>query len=252
MKKIIVYFLMIFACKSLLSGKEDTKYYAEFFISKETLKYFSNKEKAKEEIKSIILNCYNQVWEIFENNKEKICDEEIRATIELFGLKLLTHDKKMEIDFELDKSYIEYHKAKREPGFFTIQKLKNEAQDVNGESDNRVDLQDENERKIAIIRILNGLGDCTMKHLKYVNPRTDCEYEHMLTHSECFRKVSKHTLLSPGSGIIMKINGEQRDQVNYKMVVICLNIKSPEARMTKTGTITKIVASGKSKNTHIP
>ena len=188
MRKIIGYFLIILTCTFLVAVEENNKYNAGFYISDETLTNFQNMEKAKEEIKSIILNYYNQVWEYFEKNQEKICDEEIRAAIELFRLKLLTHDKKIDIWFDFDEKYVEYHKARREPGFFTIQKLKNEAQDVNGECLNFIDSENQNERKFATINILNGLGDYTMRHLKYVNPRTDCEYKHMLMHYECFHE----------------------------------------------------------------
>jgi len=99
MIKKIVQFFIILTCTFLLIGKEveNNKYNAKFEMSDEALKNFQNKDGAKDEIRSIILNYYNQVWEIFENNKEKICDEEIRAVIELFGLKQLNHYKKVEI-----------------------------------------------------------------------------------------------------------------------------------------------------------
>jgi hypothetical protein len=128
MRKIIGYFLIILTYTFLVAEKGNNKYHAEFYISDKTLENFQNPTKAKKEIEEIILNYYNQVWEIFDNNKEKICDEEIRAALELFRLKLLTHDKIVEIDFDFDKRYVEYHKARREPGFFTIQKREQRGQ----------------------------------------------------------------------------------------------------------------------------
>ena len=42
MRKIIVYFLLIIACAFLLSGKDDYKYKAEFYITDRALKNFQN------------------------------------------------------------------------------------------------------------------------------------------------------------------------------------------------------------------
>lgn len=172
---------------SLLSEKNDLKYTADFYIFEESLKHFQNKKEAEKSIRNLLLGSYNEVWDIFESNMEKIKDEEIRAAIELFRLKLLTYKKKMILIFDFEPGYVDYHKAKREPGFFTIQKLRDESQDGNGESDNRIDSEDEKQRVEAEIAILNGLGDYTLRNLKYLDPDTECEYKCMLQHYRCFK-----------------------------------------------------------------